>query len=50
MAEFSIGIVIKDNKILMVKRAKKEVKMLWVFPGGKVKEGEINEQACISKE
>ena len=44
MADVSCGIVNKDNKILMVKRAKKEGDLLWVFPGGKIESGEnINE-------
>ena len=47
MADVSCGIVNKDNKILMVKRAKKEGDLLWVFPGGKIEEGETSEQACI---
>lgn len=47
MNKVSIGIVIKDNKVLMVKRAKQEGNLLWVFPGGKVENGETSEQACI---
>ena len=47
MRDVACGIVNKDNKILMVKRAKKEGDLLWVFPGGKVENGETNEQACI---
>ena len=47
MRDVACGIVNKDNKILMVKRAKKEGDLLWVFPGGKVEDGETNEQACI---
>ena len=33
--------------IVMVKRAKKEGKLDWVFPGGKVKNDETSEQTCI---
>lgn len=47
MRDVSIGIVNKNNKILMVKRAKKEGNLLWAFPGGKVEDGETGEEACI---
>lgn len=42
-----IGIINKDDKILMIKRAKKEGELEWVFPGGKVEENETEEEACI---
>ncbi len=42
-----IGIVKKDNKILMIKRAKEEGNLVWAFPGGKVEEAETLEDACI---
>lgn len=45
--EVVIGIVKKDNKVLMVKRAKTEGNLVWAFPGGKVETGETKEQACI---
>ena len=47
MKDVACGIVNKDDKVLMVKRAKQEGNLLWVFPGGKVEEGETSEQACI---
>ena len=47
MRDVSCGIVNKDDKILMVKRAKKEGDLLWVFPGGKIEDGETSEEACI---
>ena len=47
MKDVACGIVNKDNKVLMVKRAKKEGDLLWVFPGGKIEDGETSEQACI---
>lgn len=31
----------------MIKHAKKEGELEWVFPGGKVKENETEEEACI---
>lgn len=43
-----IGLVVKDNKILMVKRNEPEVKgahMKWEFPGGKVDFGETPKEA-----
>lgn len=47
MRDVSCGIVNKDDKILMVKRAKKEEDLLWVFPGGKIEDNETSEEACI---
>lgn len=47
MKDVVIGIVNKNGKILMIKRAKKEGNLLWAFPGGKVEDGETKEQACI---
>ena len=47
MKDVSCGIVDKDNKVLMIKRAKKEGELLWAFPGGKIENGETSEQACI---
>jgi len=47
MKDVVVGIVDKDGKILMIKRAKKEGDLVWAFPGGKVEEGETKEQACI---
>lgn len=47
MKEVVTGIINKDNKILMIKRAKNEGNLLWAFPGGKVEEGETKEEACI---
>ena len=47
MKDVVIGIVNKNRKILMIKRAKKEGNLLWAFPGGKVEDGETKEQACI---
>ncbi len=47
MKEVVTGIINKDNKILMIKRAKNEGNLLWAFPGGKVEEGENKEEACI---
>lgn len=47
MKDIVIGIVDKEGKILMIKRAKKEGNLLWAFPGGKVEEGETKEQACV---
>jgi 8-oxo-dGTP diphosphatase len=46
MRDVSCGIVNKDDKVLMVKRAKKEGDLLWVFPGGKIEDGETSEEAC----
>lgn len=45
-----VGLVVKDNKILLVKRNEPEVPdahLKWEFPGGKVGFGETPEQAVI---
>lgn len=42
-----IGIINKEDKVLMIKRAKKEGNLEWAFPGGKVEENETKEEACI---
>ena len=47
MKDVSCGIVNKDDKILMVKRCKKEGDLSWVFPGGKIEDGETSDEACI---
>lgn len=47
MIDVVVGIVEKDGKILMIKRAKKEGNLEWAFPGGKVEENETKENACI---
>ena len=45
--EVVIGIVNRNGKLLMIKRAKKEGELLWAFPGGKVESGETKEEACV---
>ncbi len=40
------AIIIKDNKLLTIKRTKPEG-TFWVFPGGGVEKGETNEKALI---
>lgn len=47
MKDVACGIVNKNDRVLMVKRAKKEGDLLWVFPGGKIEDGELPEEACI---
>jgi len=47
MRDVVVGIVDKDGKILMIKRAKKEGDLVWAFPGGKVEDNETKEQACV---
>ena len=45
-----VGLVIREGKLLMVKRHEPEVKgahMKWEFPGGKVDIGETPEQAIV---
>ena len=47
MINVVVGILVKDNKVLMIKRAKKEGNLEWAFPGGKVEKNETKENACI---
>ena len=47
MRDVAIGIVTHNDKILMIKRAKKEGNLVWAFPGGKIEDGETKEEACI---
>jgi 8-oxo-dGTP diphosphatase len=45
-----VGLVVRDNTVLMVKRHEPEVEgahLRWEFPGGKVDFGETPEQAII---
>jgi len=44
------GIIVKDNKILIAQRAKKDdLCGKWEFPGGKMEAGET-EQECLKRE
>lgn len=45
--EVVVGIVKKDNRVLIVKRKQPEGGLLWQFPGGKIEAGETDEQAVI---
>ena len=47
MEKIVIGIVIKDKKVLIVKRKEKEGDLLWQFLGGKVENNESKEKAVI---
>jgi 8-oxo-dGTP diphosphatase len=40
------AVVFKDNKVLLVKRAKHPARGLWAIPGGKVELGETLQQAA----
>src|SRR3989344_6694909 len=42
--ERASGIVIKDNKILLIRRIRED-REYWVFPGGNVEENEVPEEA-----
>ncbi|MBQ9279603.1 MAG: NUDIX hydrolase [Clostridia bacterium] len=46
MIEVVVGIVKKDERLLMVKRTKKEGDLVWTLPGGKIEENETGKQAC----
>lgn len=46
----SVGLVVRDNKVLMVRRSEPEVAgahLKWEFPGGKVDFGETPEEAVV---
>ena len=46
--EVSVGVVKRDGKLLLVKRSEKESSSgKWCFPGGKIEEGEIPEEAAL---
>lgn len=47
MINVVIAIIPKNNKLLMIKRAKQEENLVWSFPSGKVNETESLEDACI---
>lgn len=40
-----IGVIRKNNKFLLIQRAKKEGLLEWAFPGGKVEKGETKQEA-----
>lgn len=41
------AIIIKDNKIFVTQRGYGEFKDWWEFPGGKIEQGETNEEALV---
>lgn len=43
----SQGIVIQNNRVLMVKQFVQRGDIVWNFPGGKIEGNETPEQACI---
>ena len=45
----SAAIIMKDNKIFVTQRGYGEFKDWWVFPGGKIEEGETPEE-CLKRE
>lgn len=47
--KISIGIVIRNNKVLMVKRRRKEGKLLWQFPAGMIKPSKDGESTIIKE-
>jgi 8-oxo-dGTP diphosphatase len=45
----SVGIVFKDDKILLAKRSKRKGSLTWVFPGGKIEPGEMSSSAVVQE-
>lgn len=47
MAKIVLGIVIQENKILLIKRKKADKSLVWAFPGGKIEAEETPKDAVI---
>lgn len=47
--QVGVGIVINEDKVLMVKRRKKEGNLLWQFPAGMIKPSDNGESATINE-
>lgn len=45
-----LGLIIKDKKILLEKRKKKEDYLNWVFPGGEVESTDKDEKSALERE
>ena len=43
----SAAIIVKDGKVLMVRRAVSEGELMWQFPAGAIEDGETAEQAAV---
>jgi 8-oxo-dGTP diphosphatase len=43
----SQALIVRDNKVLMVKQYVQRGDIVWNFPGGGIEENETPEQACI---
>jgi 8-oxo-dGTP diphosphatase len=47
LLNIALGAVVKDNKILLIKRSKKPYLGYWALPGGKIEYGEHPEEAAL---
>lgn len=47
MIEVVMCIVVKEDKVLLVRRAKKEGDLQWQFPGGTVEKNEMIEETAL---
>lgn len=52
LTEIALGIVIRNNSVLLVERSQKEIGsdmavLLWAFPGGKIEKGETPAQTAV---
>lgn len=43
----SAGIIVHENRVLMVRRRVKEGELMWQFPAGAIEDGETAEQAAV---
>ncbi|RXS84200.1 NUDIX hydrolase [Streptomyces sp. TM32] len=43
----SAGIIVHENRVLMVRRRVKEGELIWQFPAGAIEDGETPEQAAV---
>lgn len=45
MKKVVVAVVLKDNKVLIIKRKVPEKELVWQFPAGKVEDGETEKEA-----
>lgn len=41
------GVVLDEQRVLLIKKAKEDGSFVWAFPGGNVQDNESLEEACI---
>ncbi|MYS72367.1 NUDIX domain-containing protein [Streptomyces sp. SID5926] len=43
----SMAVIVRDGKLLMIRRRQREGDLLWALPGGAIEEGEAPEEAAV---